>query len=75
TTPTHRIPLIEKCDELLQKGVLKKEGGRCVFAQNHLFPTPSTAASLLILGSANGWTEFKTAEGITLKDHQGRSSD
>ena len=75
TTPTYRISLIEKCDELLQKGVLKKEGGRCVFAQNHLFPTPSTAASLLILGSANGWTEFKTAEGITLKDHQDRSSD
>lgn len=68
TAPAYRQKFITQCDELIEKGVLRKEKERCFFTKDFRFNSPSTAASLLLLGSANGWTEFKTAEGKTLKE-------
>lgn len=66
--PVYRQKLITQCDELIAKGVLRKEKERCFFTKDFRFNSPSAAARLLLLGNANGWTEFKTAEGDTLKD-------
>lgn len=66
---SYRHKMIERCDHFLTKGILRKEGSYCVFNQDYLFNSPSTAASLLVLGNANGWTEFKTPNGITLKEY------
>ncbi|NBX51527.1 DUF4357 domain-containing protein, partial [bacterium] len=32
------------------------------------FSSPSAAAAIVLARSANGWTEWKTKEGSTLKD-------
>ncbi|MEH8044564.1 GIY-YIG nuclease family protein [Gallibacterium anatis] len=66
--PNYRLRTIAQCDELIEKGILTLDKERCFFSKDFRFNSPSTAASLLILGNANGWTEFKTAEGKTLKE-------
>ncbi|MBE2895947.1 GIY-YIG nuclease family protein [Pasteurellaceae bacterium HPA106] len=66
------IKSVEKRDHFLLKGILRREGDRCIFQQNYLFQTPSGASSFLLLGSSNGWVDWKTKQGITLSQHQGR---
>lgn len=63
----------DKRDQLLAKGIIQEQGGRFVFQRDYLFPTPSGASCFLLLGSSNGWTEWKTEQGVTLHDYQGRS--
>ena len=53
-------------DALQTAGVLVAEGDMLVFARDHLFRTPSGAATALMGRSANGWVEWKSAEGVTL---------
>ncbi|WP_298772255.1 GIY-YIG nuclease family protein [uncultured Shewanella sp.] len=62
----------DKRDELLAKKVIVENNGRFVFERDYLFKTPSGASCLLLLGSSNGWVDWKTDKGITLHDHQGR---
>lgn len=69
----HRLKFIEKRDELLQEGVLQRQGDRYVFMKDLLFPSPSAASSLLVQNNSNGWTDFKTADGTTLSDAQERA--
>ncbi|MFZ7142922.1 GIY-YIG nuclease family protein [Avibacterium avium] len=64
----YRQRAITQCDELIEKGILTLDNGRCFFNKDFRFNSPSSAAVLLLLGNANGWTEFKTAEGKTLKE-------
>ena len=63
----------DKRDQLLAKGVIAKQDGRFVFQRDYLFPTPSGASMFLLLASSNGWVDWKTEQGITLHDHQGRT--
>lgn len=63
----------DKRDQLLAKGVITQQGERFVFQRDYLFPTPSGASCFLLLGSSNGWVEWKTAQGMTLHDYQGRT--
>jgi predicted GIY-YIG superfamily endonuclease len=65
----------EHRDELLAKGVLKKEGDTFVFQRDYLFKSPSGASSILVLSSSNGWVDWKTKTGVTLHDFQGRGLD
>jgi hypothetical protein len=51
---------------LLETGVLREVGGTVIFEQDHLFPTPGMAATALLGKTANGWIEWKTADGKTL---------
>jgi len=51
--------------EARQKANVDENG---VLQEDTLFKSPSYAASFVIGGSANGLTEWKTAEGITLKE-------
>jgi hypothetical protein len=44
------------------------QGGMLVFTRDHLFASPSMAAVALQGRSANGWVEWKAANGRTLDE-------
>lgn len=52
--------------KLIDQGVMKEEGDTVVFRKDHLFRSPSTAAIALMGRTANGWLEWKLADGRTL---------
>ena len=64
--------LLEKRDLLLAQGILIKENDRCIFQRDYLFKTPSGASGLLLLGSSNGWQDWKTKQAVSLHDYIGR---
>lgn len=52
---------------LLDAGVMRPDDQGClVFPKDHLFRTPSGAAIALLGRTANGWREWKSAQGQTL---------
>lgn len=54
---------------LLVAGVMQPDDkGRLVLPKDHLFKSPSGAAIALLGRSANGWTEWKNAQGKTLHE-------
>jgi hypothetical protein len=55
-------------DQLVTEGILAAQGGMLVFTRDHLFASPSMAAMALMGRSANGWVEWKAANGRTLDD-------
>lgn len=55
-------------EKLLDGGVMAADGGNVVFTRDHLFSSPSMAAVALQGRSANGWTEWKSANGKTLDE-------
>ncbi len=55
------------CATLIESGVLRKQGSRIIFEQDHVFSTPSQAAAAVLGMSANGWLIWKTEDGITLE--------
>ena len=63
----------DKRDRLLAKGVITEQNGRFIFERDYLFPSPSGASMFLLLATANGWKNWKTEQGVTRHDHQGRT--
>lgn len=55
---------------LISNGVLKPMGAGYTFAQDYVFPSPSTAAGVVQGRSANGRVDWKTKDGKTLKELQ-----
>ena len=55
-------------DQLVAEGILAAQGGMRVFTRDHLFASPSMAAMALMGRSANGWVEWKAANGRTLDE-------
>nr|MCU0705537.1 GIY-YIG nuclease family protein [Fimbriiglobus sp.] len=55
---------------LITDGVLIAQNGNLVFTRDHLFPSPSAAAGVVLGRSANGWIEWKDAAGRTLKGNE-----
>jgi hypothetical protein len=53
---------------LKNDGTLTEEDNVLCFTENYLFGSPSAAASVVLAQSANGWKEWKTESGRTLKD-------
>lgn len=53
-------------DKLLEDSVVKAVGDSVIFNKDHLFRSPSTAAAAILGRTANGWQEWKDAEGKTL---------
>lgn len=53
---------------LLNKEILKEDNGVYLFQENFTFSSPSTAASVVLGRSANGWTEWKSKDGKTLDE-------
>ena len=55
-------------DQLIKDGVLRSDGIIYRFTQNHIFSSPSTAAAVVLVRRANGWTEWKYDDGKTLDE-------
>jgi predicted GIY-YIG superfamily endonuclease len=53
-------------NDLVAQGKIAIEGEKLVFHEDILFSTPSGAAAVVCGGAANGWTEWKNAQGKTL---------
>lgn len=53
-------------DKLITSGIMNVVGNTVVFAKDHLFRSPSTAAVALLGRTANGWLEWKDKDGATL---------
>ena len=54
--------------KLRESGVLVEDNGRLRFTQDYLFSSPSGAAAVVMGRTANGWIEWKDAEGRTLNE-------
>lgn len=61
--------------QLLDKGVLVRDGNYLLFTQDFRFASPSTAAGVLVGGAANGRLAWKTSGGKTLKQIQDESAE
>ncbi|APW47186.1 DUF4357 domain-containing protein [Rhodoferax antarcticus] len=59
---------VQTRESLVNDGVMAPQDGLYVFTRNHLFPSPSQAAMALMGRSANGWVEWKAANGKTLDE-------
>jgi hypothetical protein len=57
-------------DSLVQQGVLNNVSDPWIFTQDYTFESPSMAASAVLGRSANGRIEWRTKDGITLKQIQ-----
>ena len=55
-------------NQMVLDGILAPQGGLLVFTRDHLFTSPSRAACILTGRSANGWIEWKAANGKTLDE-------
>lgn len=54
-------------ERLIASAVMEdSEAGTMTFPRDHLFRGPSSAASALLGRTANGWREWKNAQGLTL---------
>ena len=56
--------------DLLKSGVLVREGENLRFTQDYTFSSPSMAAAVVMARSSNGRTDWKDANGRTLKQIQ-----
>jgi hypothetical protein len=54
--------------QLVTAGILALQNGALAFTRDHLFTSPSMAAMALMGRSANGWIEWKAANGKTLDE-------
>ena len=55
-------------EKLIEGGIMVAEGGSVVFSRDYLFSSPSMAAVALQGRHANGWMEWKAANGKTLDE-------
>ena len=55
-------------ERLLAENVLASEDKVLTFGKDYAFESPSGAASVVIGGNANGWVEWRSADGKTLHD-------
>lgn len=60
---------------LISEGKLESQNGQLRFNQDHLFKTPSGAAAVVMGRTANGWIEWKRADGKTLSEDKRVSRD
>jgi hypothetical protein len=81
TTPSMQQHLPGTCElrqELIANGVLASVGSNpgdaIQFTQDFVFSSPSTAADVVLGRSANGRTEWKDADGVTLRERQEKAA-
>ena len=69
-----RHPFVVKLrDELSDDGTLISHGDHLIFTCDAEFSSPSAAAAVVSGGGANGLTMWRTNDGITLKDLEGKA--
>ena len=73
--PSLGVHLEKFREKLVSSDTIQEQDGRIVFQKDHLFKTPSTAASALMGRRANGWKEWKNQAGQTLDEVKRQSSD
>lgn len=56
--------------KLIEEGVLNHKGEYLEFTDDYIFSSPSTAATMVMGRNANGLIEWKSEDGITLKDFE-----
>jgi hypothetical protein len=56
---------------MIKKGILVEDSGRYLLIENFTFSSPSAASDVFLGRSSNGRTEWKNADGLTLKELQG----
>lgn len=57
-------------NDLMEQNVVIKDGQHYVFSQNQVFSSPSKAGAVVTGRSTNGRAEWKTKDGISLKELQ-----
>jgi len=57
-------------NKLLEEGKIKKINDEFVLVEDYVFSSSSTAAMIVLGRSANGLTEWKTTNGMTLQDYE-----
>lgn len=62
--------LVELRKTLQEQGVLEDEGKTYRFTEDYIFPSPSTAAGVVLGSASNGRTAWKDSKGRTLKELQ-----
>jgi hypothetical protein len=62
--------IIDLRQKLISDKVVVKTDDKLVFAKDYLFSSPSAAAAVVMGRNANGLTEWKLADGTTLKDFE-----
>jgi len=68
TNTIHKF-MIAIRQQLLKDGVLAVvDDDTLRFTKNHVFPSPSQAAAIVLARNANGWLEWKYADGRTLDE-------
>jgi hypothetical protein len=67
-TPTASSTVFNLRESLIDTNVIKLEGEVYVFQDDHLFSSPSAAASQVLGRNANGWIEWKNKSGKTLDE-------
>lgn len=61
-------------NQFIDNGVIGNQNGKMIFTEDHVFSSPSTAAIIAMGRSANGLSEWKLKDGITLKEFESEKS-
>jgi hypothetical protein len=64
-------PFARKRAKMVEDGIIKEQNGRLVFDENFNFNSPSGASCILAGRHTNGWLDWKTADGKTLREMKG----
>ena len=64
------INFVNLRNKLIEQEVLVRKGEANEFADDFIFSSPSTAASIVLARNANGLTEWKLKSGMTLKEFE-----
>jgi hypothetical protein len=75
TVPSVHKYMLTKRQAMINDGVLAAEGPSLRFTEDYLFESPSGAAMLVLGRTANGWNEWKAANGQTLHEVERAESD
>ena len=68
TKSAEGAPFVKRREKLIADGTIEKTEKGLVFTEDYKFKSPSGAAAIVSGGHANGWIEWKNAEGKTLKE-------
>ncbi len=58
--------------KLLDKKILVKKNGQLELVKDYLFSAPSTAASVMLGRTQNGWVAWRDGKGRTLAENMGK---
>jgi len=70
TVPSMAPAFVKQRQKLIDEGVIEKTDGKLFFTRDYLFPSPSTAAAIVMGRNANGRAEWKDKKGKTLKENE-----